>query len=358
MAPSASRYAPLEPTYLGRSRRRERLASSEPWIFGRWSRYCPDCLAGDGSAIQRAHGGPWRKLWRLPPVFACTVHRRLLHDLCPACRQPAASLHHTSHPLVASPLIDSLHPAQCRNPTRPGRAGTARPVCGTYLNRRIPPVQIGSDPRAADELLETQQHLLLLLDPLQPDKALSCGQLTTGYRYFTDLRLISTLICITWPAAATLLSGTYADTLDEHVNQRRDRIRRAQRTQRKVQAYALYDRPSSDSLQCAGLLTLADHLLHQDSHEQLQALIPRPAARTWATHYLPAQTHCSPGLRTAAEPAVRIHRPRDRVGRPPQPDTANRFVRPRDHPRPTLLLDHDAVGFTHAHVPAYLPTAA
>lgn len=39
------------------------------------TRYCPDCLSGDGSAIQESLGGPWLKAWHLPVVFACPAHQ-------------------------------------------------------------------------------------------------------------------------------------------------------------------------------------------------------------------------------------------------------------------------------------------
>jgi hypothetical protein len=45
----------------------------------RGSRYCPSCLAG--------RDGRWLLAWRLPWVFACTTHRVLLRDTCPACGQ-------------------------------------------------------------------------------------------------------------------------------------------------------------------------------------------------------------------------------------------------------------------------------
>ena len=61
---------------------------ASPWVFTSATRYCPQCLAGDGSYIQQQHGGAWRKAWRLPVVFACPAHRRLLEHLCPSCRQP------------------------------------------------------------------------------------------------------------------------------------------------------------------------------------------------------------------------------------------------------------------------------
>ncbi|MGH3125962.1 MAG: TniQ family protein, partial [Streptosporangiaceae bacterium] len=60
-----------------------------PWVFTSATRYCPQCLAGDSSSIQQQHGGAWRKTWRLPVVFACPLHRRLLEHLCPSCGQPA-----------------------------------------------------------------------------------------------------------------------------------------------------------------------------------------------------------------------------------------------------------------------------
>jgi AraC-like DNA-binding protein len=55
-------------------RRRMRMT----WSFGR-SRYCPVCLE-----ISR---GRWQLEWRLPWVFACQQHSRLLADTCPACGQ-------------------------------------------------------------------------------------------------------------------------------------------------------------------------------------------------------------------------------------------------------------------------------
>jgi hypothetical protein len=43
------------------------------------SRFCPDCLAETG--------GRWQLSWRLGWSFACTIHRRLLPDVCPGCQR-------------------------------------------------------------------------------------------------------------------------------------------------------------------------------------------------------------------------------------------------------------------------------
>ena len=57
-------------------------------LFAPETRYCPECLAGDGSPVQDSFGGPWLKDWHLPVIFACPVHRRLLEHRCPECVQP------------------------------------------------------------------------------------------------------------------------------------------------------------------------------------------------------------------------------------------------------------------------------
>lgn len=64
------------------------------WGRGRGSRYCPECLA--------ANGGRWPLMWRLSWSFACTIHHRLLADLCPCCgkvpRLRASSRHVVPRP--------------------------------------------------------------------------------------------------------------------------------------------------------------------------------------------------------------------------------------------------------------------
>ena len=60
----------------------------EMWsLFAPATRYCPECLAGDGSPVQESFGGPWLKDWHLPVIFACPAHRRLLEHRCPECGQ-------------------------------------------------------------------------------------------------------------------------------------------------------------------------------------------------------------------------------------------------------------------------------
>ncbi|MEV4244535.1 TniQ family protein [Streptosporangium canum] len=110
------------------TRRNNTHTLSDPWIFTTASRYCPQCLAGDGSPIQDEYGGAWRRLWRLPVVFSCPTHQRLLEHLCPQCRRPAlAGTPGTPSALI--PLIGNhgIHPAGCRAALRQARRPTERP---------------------------------------------------------------------------------------------------------------------------------------------------------------------------------------------------------------------------------------
>ena len=106
--------------------------------FAPATRYCPECLAGDGSAIQESFGGPWLKAWHLPVVFACPAHRRLLEHLCPECGQPVHGRRPGAYPsdpagdaggrAAPGPVQDGTRsrpapaPARLlRGPARPGR---------------------------------------------------------------------------------------------------------------------------------------------------------------------------------------------------------------------------------------------
>jgi hypothetical protein len=350
------RYAPLNAGYLGRRRRRDRLESTEPWIFGRWSRYCPTCLAGDDSPIQREHGGAWQRLWRLPPVFACTGHRRLLETRCPACAEPAASLHPGLTSMVGCARLQDLHPAQCRNripATTTARISTA---CGAWLDADHEPSTTDAvEPALLAHLLSFQHRILHLLDPTLTAITTSAGEPTTVDRYFTDLRFIANLICLTWPGAQPMaMSAAQAAAIDGHVRQRRHAIRHADRIHSKTQQHAIYDKPPADSLTCGSLLALADHLVNVDDSSTtsrlLSHLIGGNPTANWAAHFLHDQAYCSPGLRAAAEPHIAVYRRRSRTGRPPQPDS-----RPRLLHRQALLHTAGPFGYTHEHVPAFLP---
>lgn len=74
------------------------------WGKSQGSRYCPDCLAGNG--------GRWQLRWRLSWSFACVAHRRLLADDCPRCGAPQRACGPAGY--------EPPRPGRCPSPAGPG----------------------------------------------------------------------------------------------------------------------------------------------------------------------------------------------------------------------------------------------
>lgn len=134
------------------------------WLFATTARYCPRCLAGDGSDLQNAHGGPWQILWRLPVVFACPLHKVFLEHLCPHCHKPINSSSRAQ--LFPRPSATGVHPAHCRSSTiqdtptsRPGAPCGARLAHDAMRHHRPGPA-----------LLALQHKILGLLGPGRPKR--------------------------------------------------------------------------------------------------------------------------------------------------------------------------------------------
>lgn len=314
MSSMSSRYPQAAPTTNGRS-------AGSPWVFTTATRYCPQCLAGDGSPIQDHHGGPWRKTWRLPVMFACPVHHQLLEHICPSCGQPAMS---APASLIPYSRVSGLHPAQCRAALNTSRGG--RPVlCAAHLTAH-PRLATKSQLSAADLdiMLAVHDRLAELLRPGGPEAVPSVARPATPAQFFADLRLTSGLISATWPASHPLFPApALADAFSGHA---------ASRTGHR--SYRAYDTPPLDSLACAALLTAAVGVL--DSPD-LRFLGPHiTAAREpggtskdsprwrWIRRYRRARHECSAGFQDALDPLLPTFR---RAGqhrhgrRAPAPDT-------------------------------------
>jgi hypothetical protein len=279
-------------------------------LFAPATRYCPECLAGDGSAIQESFGGPWLKAWHLPVVFACPVHQRLLEHRCPECGQAVHARPGTRPSFALLPMtgLAGLHPAQCRADLTPAGAGRSLPVCcGARLDHAGPRQQ------ASPETLALQGKILRLLDPDGPVSTVSAGMPARPGSYFADLRALGLLACSTWPAARHLSpSEETAAATDQHVASLRQ-----QEADRRADSPA--SRPSTappplDAAVSAGLAHIADRILAGTPDEarwQLRPLLPastREAGRTnWARWVTQSATPCSEGLRTAYEPLLWRH---------------------------------------------------
>ncbi|MFK0190567.1 TniQ family protein [Kitasatospora sp. NPDC090308] len=196
LKPFANRYPPLADALTPVGER----APLPPWLRLESTRFCPQCLAGDGSPIQNMHGGPWKRQWHLPVVFACLDHNAFLHHACPDCGHGPLQSGASSWAIPMTG-VRNLHPAQCRRVT----IKWSKQGCGTRLDQaptNLPPL--------TPDIAALQQHLLDQLKTTAP---------ATATQFFADLSFITTLILATGinrpaPAGPTGL----LDSLDTHID--------------------------------------------------------------------------------------------------------------------------------------------
>ncbi|MFF0656079.1 TniQ family protein [Micromonospora tulbaghiae] len=296
-------YPPLNPLRTGRHRRLAHgMLVKENWIFARFTRHCPQCLAGDGSDIQNQHGGAWSKLWRLPVVFACTAHQRLLAHACPACGQPALARDSGTR-MLPRRLDATLHPVACRANLRPSPCRSAERGCGQRLDQSPPAVH-----DADSAALALQERLLTLLHDNSPTR--SAGGHAAAGQYVTDLRILSCVIGGSWPLARPLVTTTRnAALIDRHVEHIRRQIAKDRQQRGRARDNALYDKPPTDAATNAALLTTASAITSAGDSDTVRHLLAnlldnRPSLRPWIKQYLPGDGYCSPGLHTALGPEV------------------------------------------------------
>lgn len=234
------------------------VAQREYWAFNASSRYCPECLSGDGSLVQSAFGGPWKLRWHLPVVFACPLHHRLLEVVCPTCGNVLGGASQNRGSLVREPQRDDLHPLQCRNPTSEQRAaGKRRDVCGARLDAA--PQVSGGHLSVAERarLIGLQERLdrRLVPDPAEP----AAGEPGDP---FSDLILAAQLIKLSWPAGAEF-SPTHATAalIDAHAAPITAILDGPSATTSKYLRLADLRPAPSDPATCGALLLAADTLL-------------------------------------------------------------------------------------------------
>ncbi len=304
-----SRY-PL-PAPAPKSRTPARSTHSDRWVLAPATRYCPRCLAGDGSEIQRAHGGPWRKIWHLPVVFLCTQHQQLMEDRCPNCSGAV----HAGRPgspaqLLPSMSTPALHPAQCRTILTSGSGRRVPACCGTRLDA----AWSGPSPLIGKTLIDLQHRLLRLLRTDVPEAVTSAGRSSTAVGYFTDLRILALLICSSWPATRHSAPSTaLAEAIDHHVERQQRAATELRKRSPTSWRLPTLDAPPHDSAASAGLLSIADHItaLHSpgEVRECLRLLLPpstRQTRRTaWGDLFQRPGIACSDGLREACGPLLR-----------------------------------------------------
>ncbi|MFJ8938492.1 TniQ family protein [Streptomyces sp. NPDC102365] len=263
----AERYGPLSGKFTPR-KSSARMVNDNPWLLTRTPRYCPQCLTGDGSEIQELHGGAWQRSWRLPPVFACTKHRRLLRISCPACRQPVHTVETNS--IIARLWDEDLHPTQCPTTVAPRTVGRLQPACGAQLAE--PGGACGEglpDARTLEHLLGLQQRLLDLLNPLGPETTPCVGWLIPAADYFADLRALLGLVFLSWPAARPFAATpALAEALDHDAERRHARAAVLRGRPGKKHSSRPFTDPPLDPLLMGAVLGIVERLLDADDEEQ------------------------------------------------------------------------------------------
>ncbi|MBH1935723.1 TniQ family protein [Streptomyces sp. AV19] len=320
-----------------------------PWLLMSYSRYCPACLAGDDTLIQRRHGGPWKRQWRLAITFACLDHQVFLRNHCPDCRLPALGGRPGHLALLPFPSTPGLHPAQCRNPQ--DRSSTVRPgVCGHRLDSAEPP-DIPLTPHLAD----LQRRLLdLLVSNAPPEHA---------FRRFADLQVATALIQAGWPAAADLAPTGARAALEAHLAPPQHAGRSPRQTDRALPppTAPTWTTPPGDAVATAALLAAADHLLAQDpstSHNTLPDLLRHLPTRQdprWDTTWRTLSYESSPLFRHHIDQVFRRMLPSDwlRQGAPTQRITKANSARKLFAPTHTLK----DLGLDAEYIPQTLPSS-
>ncbi|MYT23691.1 hypothetical protein GTW69_25985 [Streptomyces sp. SID7760] len=268
---------------------------SQPWLLMNHSRYCPACLAGDGTPIQDSHGGPWKRQWRLAVTFACLDHWTFLRTECPHCRLPALS-GRSGSPLALLPAANAprLHPAQCRN------WSGKREVCGHRLD--------GAEPAAAALTPELADLQTVLLDLLGSDEPAGLAS-----QRFADLQVAISLIQAGWPVAAELAPAATRTILEAHLTPQQQDGHDPGPAVESVGSppAAVWSAPPRDSIATAGLLFAAYHLLAQDSSGPRSALpqllrnLPTRDDLRWGRTWPMLAHQASPSLRRRIDQVYR-----------------------------------------------------
>lgn len=255
---------------------------SDNWVLNLASRYCPPCLAGNTTAVQRALGGPWKLRWHLPIVFACPIHHRLLASPCPACGNLLNRSPRGATTLIDRPAHHKLHPLQCRYTPPSVKAGGHRiRPCGTRLDAAPGTVSAPLPAEDLDRMIALQERLDRRL---APDQGTANGWRAPDNSYLLDLVAASQLIKLSWPAGHDLApSDTVAALVDQHatpINAALATLNASSASYARVPA--LWAAPE-DTAQCGALLLCAETLLGDRDPASLRERV-QPLARAAMQH--------------------------------------------------------------------------
>ncbi|MGW1052629.1 TniQ family protein [Streptomyces sp. NPDC001118] len=272
MASLAPAYPPLARA-SGRGDGRVRQLS---WSLMTSSRFCPACLIGDHSPIQRAYGGTWQQRWHLPVIFACTQHQCLLESDCPKCRRSVSSSSKQTGrtaSFILYPQNEALHPGQCRNKDMDAPRSARRPVVlcrGDLSGRRASPLAPSSAELAP--YLALQQRIEFHLETT-----------SEGSKLFEDLITIAQLIKLSWPKSLELapMPTAMSSALDLHMEGIHRKL--TEKGSANLNGGELTG-PPRQAISCAALLLQAERLRSVDTPSELHLAMQELADGAFRQH--------------------------------------------------------------------------
>ncbi|MGK5543315.1 TniQ family protein [Streptomyces sp. URMC 127] len=276
-------------------------APVDAWVLSHYTRYCPRCLAGNGTLIQQRHGGPWKAEWRLPVIFTCPEHDTFLHHLCPACARPAHAFHIGGSKLMPLIRLPGLHPAQCRNPHN-----DALPNRLSFCDARLDtPTLSAGRPPVSPPLAGLQERIRHQLSP--------AGNPAESRRYFTGLRVLTSILAATWPLGREFALAAAPESVDQDLAERRHQAAIRPPGARGRVPFTTWDHPPRSALATATLLHAADQILALNQTELRHALhmmlrsAPTMDSGRWGRSWHHLAHYGAPALNREITGALRKH---------------------------------------------------
>ncbi|MFF3159156.1 TniQ family protein [Streptomyces sp. NPDC057910] len=294
---------PYQQTYppvadeIHRRQSKPRSGPRTAWFSSTASRCCPHCLAGDRSTIQQRHGGPWKRQWHLPVVFACLEHNTFLRDTCPHCRQPIHADGYISPFLrmVHGASTAELHPGRCRNAIGSGM------LCQGQLDR-LTPFRDQQLPPLTPQTADLQRRLL---DQLQPG-----NNSPERFQRFADLLVLAALVTQAWPRRPDLPAPPeLVAALNTHVEQQEGRAGLRAAKEYLASKSISWAAAPQGAAATAAILAMADHCQRSSTRELryfLGSLLDRSAERghpRWGQIWKQLE-HCSESFRNELDHAL------------------------------------------------------
>lgn len=227
------------------------------WVHLVGSSCCPSCLA---SSADGTHG-VWKLSWKLPWLFVCTRHSRLLVSSCPSCGIRLGGAAKDGSTAFALTTV-RLKPGCCIGPRDAGGASRAERICAHDLSTISSPI-VSSGSR----VFQAQKTLEHVLAGRPPHVA---GVESTPLLLLNDLRAIcSLLLRCAEPEDLGSLPVSASGAFQTHVEHRAGLCAHPSSSARRGRRLRAYQHPPRDPTLMAAIVPIALEALTAPSQSDL-----------------------------------------------------------------------------------------